>query len=1048
MFAVVSFNAAAPNGSCYIFAKSVYGTANARVLLSTGSIGVISTNSSQFYSTVQEPSITSYHILEFVTDRTNGLLNCYSNGTLFSQITTPADTTTSWTSGYSMLIGAYNLQNGGYMPGGPEPGLYMYGDICEIIMYTSKVTTAQRQQVESYLSLKWDIPLYTTGNATSIYNVVGNTVPDTGSGTSVDLSMENYLFSGNYSDYNGNFITQTIFSPSGNFVNVAMNGTGQYVVGTSINSGIYVSTNAGYSWFTPTLYNLNDSMVSPSSYPSWGAISVSASGQYMSVTSQTTLFVSSNYGMSFQQQYTHTQLGGSSVSSNGSLLSLTVKTFSPLVFNPLIWLDGNDSAGNGSFATGTVSTWYDKSGNGNHFTPLVSLSGTVYAPSVVTNAVNGLSVVNFSGLNYYLANALAAGTFSNGMYIFTVFKVNTATTYTALITRTNNTSPGYYTFDMYNDQRFISNTSNWNNLEYSSGWNMSAQTTTNLMTQLLTPTSYNEFINGSNYNNVGATNSFNTSNVAFSDSINNRITLGSRGDGVTSFNGYICETLIFNSQPSQAVQQKIEGYLAWKWGVSLNSNHPYGQASLVVVPSIGSFHSTNYMQTVTATLSLVVTGGTAPYTYSWTTVGNGATITGTTGNNSSVTLTAALNWGTGTNLVNTICLITDSSGQVNTQTFTNWPFQISSALSISPGVSTLPTSTTSTSYLFTTNAYAPNGGNYNMCNLYASANAQYLLVAQSYSPNQTYWYNYTGNTNATAWNKTVNGTGQSLTGGWVSPTGQYQVLFGYGSYPMYSSTYGSSSNINTSLSTTTGSYGGACSSSYTCQYFMIVLSGCVYYTVAGNVSSGGTPSFTLMASGTVSNNGLPMDSGYDSGAVSANGQFALVTCGYSSTLSHSSTLYYSVNANATTVASVSFAAIPSTSFSPVNTGPFHACAISASGSVIAVGGTQGLWISYNGNSASPTFTRVSTQILAGTAFALSMSYNGQVIAYSNNTNGFFVSLNGGSTFSAYTVPANIYGSGTPNITLNVSPFGNLVQVAVGYGLSLGSIGYFLTVSSA
>jgi len=463
---------------------------------------------------------------------------------------------------------------------------------------------------------------------------------------------------------------------------------------------------------------------------------------------------------------------------------------------------------------------------------------------------------------------------------------------------------------------------------------------------------------------------------------------------------------------------------------------------LVLSQGISNVYTSNYMQNVTVTLTVVpFPNGTAPYAYSWSTVNNASTVTGMYGTTTS-TLNAVINWGT-LNTVTTTCIITDATGLTATQTFTNWPTQISSSLSISPSASVFPG--TNTSVLFTSNAAAPNGGNYNICNFFSSANGQYLLVPQSYSPNQTYWFNYNGNTNPTAWTKTVNGTGQSLTGCWVSPTGQYQVLFGYGYYPMYSSTYGSSSNINTGLTTTTGSYGGVCSSSYTCQYFMIVLSGSVYYTVAGNVASGGTPSFTLLANGSVSSNGLPITSGYCSGAVSgATGQYAVISSGYDSVSWRAATLYYSSNANST-ISTISFTAIPFANFSPPNTGPIYSTAISADGSVIAVGGLQGLWISYNGNKPNPTFTQVSTLTLPGT-FSLSMSYNAQVIVYSTTGN-FYVSLNGGNSFVTYTLPANIYGSGTPSTTVNVSPFGNLLIVGVGYGLSLGSIGYFFTISS-
>jgi hypothetical protein len=77
-----------------------------------------------------------------------------------------------------------------------------------------------------------------------------------------------------------------------------------------------------------------------------------------------------------------------------------------------------------------------------------------------------------------------------------------------------------------------------------------------------------------------------------------------------------------------------------------------------------------------------------------------------------------------------------------------------------------------------------------------------------------------------------------------------------------------------------------------------------------------------------------------------------------------------------------------------------------------------------------------------------MSYNGQVIAYCNTTTGYFISVNGGSTFTTYTLSATSpYGGGSPNINMTVSPFGNMVVMEVGYGLSQGSFAYFYNVAS-
>ena len=53
--------------------------------------------------------------------------------------------------------------------------------------------------------------------------------------------------------------------------------------------------------------------------------------------------------------------------------------------------------------------------------------------------------------------------------------------------------------------------------------------------------------------------------------------LGSLTGISTHFNGWLAEFLITNAKESAANRQKVEGYLAWKWGLTGNlaSTHPY-----------------------------------------------------------------------------------------------------------------------------------------------------------------------------------------------------------------------------------------------------------------------------------------------------------------------------------------------------------------------------------------------------------------------------------------------------------------------------------------
>lgn len=56
------------------------------------------------------------------------------------------------------------------------------------------------------------------------------------------------------------------------------------------------------------------------------------------------------------------------------------------------------------------------------------------------------------------------------------------------------------------------------------------------------------------------------------------ITIGSRHtQNQETFQGHIAEVIYYSRRLSQSERQKVEGYLAWKWGLQdkISSNHPY-----------------------------------------------------------------------------------------------------------------------------------------------------------------------------------------------------------------------------------------------------------------------------------------------------------------------------------------------------------------------------------------------------------------------------------------------------------------------------------------
>jgi hypothetical protein len=94
------------------------------------------------FSTLLENSVTtSLNIIEAVI--ASGSQIVYNNGAQQNSTTLTLASTTS----PSLSIGFF----------GPGASQYYQGDIAEMIVYSSNITTPQRQQVEGYLAAKWGL---------------------------------------------------------------------------------------------------------------------------------------------------------------------------------------------------------------------------------------------------------------------------------------------------------------------------------------------------------------------------------------------------------------------------------------------------------------------------------------------------------------------------------------------------------------------------------------------------------------------------------------------------------------------------------------------------------------------------------------------------------------------------------------------------------------------------------------------------------------------------------------------------------------------------
>jgi hypothetical protein len=228
-----------------------------------------------------------------------------------------------------------------------------------------------------------------------------------------------------------------------------------------------------------------------------------------------------------------------------------------------IWLDASDLSTAGS-------TWSDKSGNANHATKNGS-------PILVTNAANGHGVMRYSGADsdYH--------SFTQMTDIRTVFWVIKAIGSDQFLLGDN--SGNIYHF--HNNASYF-----WNGSHVSANI---VNGTTRLNGSAITGTST------AYPSSFGIISLKTTGNVTANNFSRDRTQSG------RNWNGDLGELIIFNTALDDSEIQKVEGYLAHKWGLTrtLPASHPYKQSSTMQGPKDLNSYTTD--------LSNLVAGNTYYY---------------------------------------------------------------------------------------------------------------------------------------------------------------------------------------------------------------------------------------------------------------------------------------------------------------------------------------------------------------------------------------------------------------------------------------------------
>ena len=258
----------------------------------------------------------------------------------------------------------------------------------------------------------------------------------------------------------------------------------------------------------------------------------------------------------------------------GSLFNINNNAFTPLSITErggcTNWYDGADPNGDGTIPSNgtTINTWVDKSSHKNNM--IAQTTGGKY----VTNSQNALGAVLFSNTWYRTVSTRA----SYPIDVFVVVKLDSLTTPVDVIgygSKSNDTFNSL-TYGEYTASKWHNGSSNFfrtpnalaNSTETSKGYLLMEWSVGN-----------NNFYIIRNGSAIMHTNTY-----TWTPPSDNELRLGNRIFFAANnlLQGSIAEVIVYDFQLYHYDRFKVEGYLAWKWGLNtlLPTDHPYYSVSI------------------------------------------------------------------------------------------------------------------------------------------------------------------------------------------------------------------------------------------------------------------------------------------------------------------------------------------------------------------------------------------------------------------------------------------------------------------------------------
>ena len=225
--------------------------------------------------------------------------------------------------------------------------------------------------------------------------------------------------------------------------------------------------------------------------------------------------------------------------------------FNPSQITTSLWLDASDvSPTNIVESLGAVSQWSDKSGNGNHVT-----QGTASLQPTTGSNINGIHSLSYN-----------QDRLNSSLTQLTTLSLYMVLNPTAIGANSNNCPMGAVATAGTGGGMFI-NVENFADDQAKHEVKYTADLAANKI-----------FIDGQNITNHDFSPAIFSHSGAGLSTEGRTYTIGtSRADNLWQYLGLMGEVILCPDEHDTATRQKLEGYLAWKWGLVANlpSDHPY-----------------------------------------------------------------------------------------------------------------------------------------------------------------------------------------------------------------------------------------------------------------------------------------------------------------------------------------------------------------------------------------------------------------------------------------------------------------------------------------